>query len=121
MANRPKKNEEKMDKIITAWETLAPNAVFGGITLDEYKAIVVPCKTKRKELAVIEDQRTAIIDERDDADEVGLNKGALVVNGVIGDPNFGPNSPLYEAMGYVRKSERKSGLTRKKKVAPTDG
>jgi hypothetical protein len=39
----------------------------------------------------------------------------LVVNGVVGDPTFGPDSALYEAMGYVRKSERKSGLTRKGK------
>jgi hypothetical protein len=36
---------------------------------------------------------------------------------VTGDPAFGPDSSLYEAMGYVRKSERKSGLTRKGKTA----
>ncbi len=43
-----------------------------------------------------------------------MEKSTLVVNGIIGDPNFGPDSDLYEAMGYVRKSARKSGLTRKK-------
>ncbi len=37
-----------------------------------------------------------------------------VVNGVKGDPAFGEDCDLYEAMGYVRKSERKSGLSRKK-------
>ncbi len=37
----------------------------------------------------------------------------LVVAGVLADPNEGPDSPLYEAFGYTRKSERKSGLTRK--------
>ena len=42
----------------------------------------------------------------------------LMVNGVKGDPDFGEDSDLYEAMGYVRKSERKSGLTRKKKTPP---
>ncbi len=36
-------------------------------------------------------------------------------NNVVGDPNFGPDSALYEALGYVRKSDRKSGFTRKKK------
>jgi hypothetical protein len=35
------------------------------------------------------------------------------VNSVRGTPGFGPDSPLYRALGYVRKSERKSGLTRK--------
>ena len=33
----------------------------------------------------------------------------LVVNAVKGDPAFGENSDLYESMGYVRKSERKTG------------
>ena len=39
--------------------------------------------------------------------EVGL--------GVAGSPDYGNDSPLYGAMGFVRKSEKKSGLTRKKK------
>ena len=42
----------------------------------------------------------------------------LAVNGVIGNPAFGPDSPLYEAFGYTRKSERKSGLTTKTKQTP---
>ena len=34
--------------------------------------------------------------------------------GIAGDPAYGNDSPLYGAMGFVRKSEKKSGLTRKK-------
>jgi transcriptional regulator with XRE-family HTH domain len=41
-----------------------------------------------------------------------------VIKGVVGDPNYGDDSNLYEAMGYVRKSERASGLTKKSNVAP---
>ena len=52
--------------------------------------------------------------DRDRADEDSLAKAQLVINGVIGDPTEGPDSALYEAMGYSRKSERKSGLTRKR-------
>jgi hypothetical protein len=37
---------------------------------------------------------------------------------VAGDPAYGNDSPLYGAMGFVRKSEKKSGLTRKKKPQP---
>ncbi len=58
---------------------------------------------------------TAAINARNDADRVSLAKARLVVNGVIGDPTHGPDSSLYEALGYIRKSERKSGLTRKGK------
>ena len=41
-----------------------------------------------------------------------------VVNSVKGDPEEGEDSALYEALGYVRKSERKSGLKRSRKPAP---
>ena len=40
------------------------------------------------------------------------------MKGVVGDPAFGDNSDLYDAMGYVRKSDRASGLTKKSKAAP---
>jgi hypothetical protein len=33
---------------------------------------------------------------------------------VVADPTEGANSALYEACGYIRKDNRKSGLTRKK-------
>jgi len=36
-----------------------------------------------------------------------------VVAGVKADPTEGPDSSLLEAFGYTRKSERKSGLSRK--------
>ena len=32
---------------------------------------------------------------------------------VVGNPDYGPCSDLYGAMEYVRKSQRKSGLTQK--------
>ena len=42
------------------------------------------------------------------------DKRSKVGMGVAGDPAYGNDSPLYGAMGFVRKSEKKSGLTRKK-------
>ena len=39
---------------------------------------------------------------------------ARVVNAVKSDPEEGKDSDLYEAMGYVRKSNRSSGLTRRR-------
>ena len=35
-----------------------------------------------------------------------------------GDPEYGDDSDLYDAMGYTRKSERQSGLSRKKLATP---
>jgi len=109
----PKSNQEKMDKMLNAWRTLAPAKTFGGLTLAQFEAIVSPCQTSRQTISNLEDQMTHAINERDTSDEAFLSKAQLVVNGVLADPTEGPDSSLYEAMGYTRKSERRSGLTRK--------
>ena len=36
----------------------------------------------------------------------------LVINALRGNPNHGPDSQLYRALGYVPKSKRSSGLSR---------
>lgn len=114
MAKSPKENEEKMQKILTAWKTLAISKSFGGMTFAEYSAMVSNCMTPRTRLEELEDEMMQEQANRDAADELAMARILLVVAGVIADPTEGANSALYEAMGYVRKSERKSGLTRKK-------
>ena len=111
--NTPKSNEDRLNRLTNAWETLAADKSFGGMTLAEFKTAVSPSITTRQTLATLDDQRTQAANARDDADRISMSKADMVVAGVVGDPNFGPDSSLYEAMGYTRKSERKSGLTRK--------
>jgi hypothetical protein len=93
----------------------APDKTFGGMTLAQFKAKVKPSFDTREELRALESQTQAKQIERDNADEESLRVTQLAVNGVIGDPEEGPDSDLYEAFGYTRKSQRKTGLTRKKK------
>ena len=111
----PKEAADKLTSISKAWQTLAEDKSFGGMTLAEFQAAVKPSFDARDAITDLDNQLTAAKNIRDKADQTSLAKIQLVVNGVVGDPNFGPDSDLYEAMGYVRKSERKSGLTRKGK------
>lgn len=111
----PKSTEEKIEKMINAWETLAPDKVFGGITLAQFKTIAAPSLAARERIEDLENRRTQAIAERDAADATFLEKAEWVVAGVRADPTEGPDSALYEAFGYTRKSDRKSGLTRKRK------
>lgn len=113
MPNSPKETEERLDRIVSAWRAHAADKTFGGMTLPQFEAEIAPSRTVRVQLAANETEKTGLINNRDDADEHSLTKAQLMVNGVNGDPNFGPNSTLIEAIGYVRKSERKTGLTRK--------
>ena len=102
-----------MNTILNAWQTLAPAKSFGGMTFAQFQAFAAPAQAARQTIADLEDQMTQAINARDAADEVFAAKAQLAVNGVLADPTEGPDSSLYEAMGYTRKSERKSGLTRK--------
>lgn len=110
----PKQIETDTNKITTAWTTLAPDASFGGLTLAQYKTKVKPSLDARAQIETLNHQLTAATDARDDADAATQAVNQKVVKGVAGDVNYGDDSDLYEAMGYVRKSERKSGLSRKK-------
>jgi len=112
--NNPKSNEEKMMRVLKAWQTLTPDKSFGGMTLPQFEAVIGAALTARKNIGDIENQLTEAINVREAADEVGLAKTQLAINGVLADPTEGPNSSVYEAMGYTRKTERQSGLSRKK-------
>jgi hypothetical protein len=68
---------------------------------------------------LLENKLIAAQNQRDDADQISSDTVQLVVNAIKGDTTEGPDSELYEAMGYVRNSERKSGLQRKAKAVET--
>jgi hypothetical protein len=107
-----------MERMLNAWQTLAPDKTFGGQTVAQFEALVARSRAARERIEDLDDQRTQAVAERDAADEVVTDKSRLVTAGVLADPDFGPDSALYEAIGYTRKSERKTGLTRKRKVPP---
>ncbi|MDQ6789002.1 MAG: hypothetical protein M3033_19535 [Acidobacteriota bacterium] len=115
MAYSPKDVEEKMLTILNAWKTLAPDKTFGGMTAAQFETQVNKSRAPRTRLGELDDeikQQQAI---RESEDETTMGKVQLVVAGVLADPTEGADSALYEAMGYIRKSDRQSGLTRKKK------
>src|ERR1043165_9158236 len=84
------------------------------MTVAQFEAIIAPSFTTRQQLDELDNQRTHLINTRNDADEASLVKAAAAVAGMNADPGFGPDSSLVEACGYQRQSERKSGLTRKR-------
>lgn len=112
--SRPKDTQERIDRIGNAWRTLAPNKTFGGMTLMQFQEECLPSQESRNLVGELQDRMKKALASRDAADANSAAKIQLVVAGVIGDPTEGPNSALYEAFGYTRKSERKTGLTRRR-------
>jgi type II secretory pathway component PulM len=106
--------------IRAAWRDIAPDAKFAGMTLAEFEAATEAPLQLRADMANLRTKLKGMKASQADVDTAANELSDLVVNSVKGTPGFGQNSPLYSAFGYVRKSDRKSGLTQKR-LAPSGG
>jgi hypothetical protein len=88
------------------------------MTLEQFKAKVQPSLDSRGQLVNLHNQATDSRTLRRQADAASLELAQLVVNGVKADAEEGENGSLYASMGYVPKSARRSGLTRKGSTTP---
>jgi hypothetical protein len=116
---KPKDIMEKFARILSVWQTLAPSKSFGGMTPQQFEEKCFPSKEMRGLIETLQAQMTQAINGRDAADDVTAATIQQVVAGVLADPAYGPDSDLYEAMGYTRKSERKLGRPRSDGTPPS--
>jgi len=114
MRRAPKEVHKYITDVVHAWQTLRPGKTFSGLTLEQFKDAVKPSTEVRAELADLEGRMQAAIARRDDADTAAAILVRRIVNAVKGDPDEGEDGELYAAMGYVRRSDRSSGLTRRR-------
>jgi hypothetical protein len=117
MSVHPKGNLEKLERVLGAWKTLKPEKTYSGISLADFEAYVAACQVARQAVQAAENRLRDALTERDAKDFQALAKVQAIKIGVLADPTDGVNSSIYEAMGYIRQEDRKTGLTRKKKVA----
>ena len=112
-----KRIKEKGLRILNAWLEGASNVLeFRNTKKADFEARIAEAQALEDEAADLRAQASIKDDQRDaiykqlEADAVDIRKG------VEGHKDYGDDSPLYGLMGFVRKSERKSGLTRKTKA-----
>lgn len=108
---------ERIETFRAAWREMAPDASFAGMSLAEFEGASAAPLALRDEISDLELQLVGKKAERSIADLAAGELLSLVVNSVRGTPGYGQDSPLYRAFGYVRKSERRSGLTRKARAS----
>lgn len=113
MKTRPKNVNALADLIATAWSDNAPDAQFAGMTLQQFINATKPSTDTRDALVSLTAQRRAKRDERVTVDAVTRDAVQRVVAAVKSDPDYGLDSPLLAAMGYVTRSARKTGKTNK--------
>jgi hypothetical protein len=109
----PTRVARKASEVSTAWEQIAPDAEFAGMTLAAFKTAIGESFATRERAAQLEAELSANLARRAIADADTNDKVKLVVNSVKGHPTYGENSDLYRAMGYITAADKASGLTRK--------
>jgi hypothetical protein len=107
----------KAEDFRIAWKTQTPESAFSGKNLADLEASIAALAQAGEKLDELNNARSAAQKNRDD-EEKALNRLLiLVAHGVRSDPAYGEDSALYRSMGFIPKSERNSGLTRRNKEA----
>lgn len=105
----------KLEETIRGWELHAPDDKFFDHTLAQFKAEVQLSRDAQAEIFQKEQELDAARNKFKDVTKRNIKLEQNIVKAITGDSRYGDDSTLYESTGRVRSSERKTGLTRKKK------
>jgi hypothetical protein len=109
----------RAERIADAWRRFFPEKTFSGLTLEQFRETLKPCREVRVELAQLASQRKILLFRRRKLDLAGHPVLLRVVHAVRADPEVGEDDPMYAAMGYVpRNRRRKPGRKRKANAPP---
>ena len=109
---------DRLNRVISAWESIRPNEVFAGMTLAQFREAVQPSLSARTRLEDLRNQVSALVEERADLDESSYALLRRVVDQVRG--HEGDNGQMYKTIGYTTARNRESGLTRKSRDASSE-
>jgi len=112
---------ERASKMENGWEAEAPTIKFRKKSLEDLKS-------KRQEITtaeqLVEELKAQLKAAESKVDTLYNELDDFIVDvgeGVRGHDDFGSDSLLYGLIGFIRKSLRKSGLTRKNKKKDNGG
>ena len=100
-------------KSASGWRKFhAQDKSFAGMTLAEFEVKSKEPLDVRKDLGDARTKVSGLILKRDQADE-NLNEDLiLIAHAIRADQAFGEDCPFYRSLGFVPKSERKTGRRR---------
>jgi hypothetical protein len=110
-----KRIREQCNVMNDAWFEGAKSTEFNGITQVAFQTEIEAAAADDAAIGDLEAELKLARDVRDDKYKALDQNRSKIGLGVAGNAAYGNDSPLYGAMGFVRKSEKKSGLTRKTK------
>ncbi len=110
--SNPKRYNDKVVKLVSCWNQFAKEDVFNGVSLVDFEAAAKACEEVRLEIITAQQKLDGLLADRLQADLAANALCGKVIQGIVGHPQHGDNSPFYRALGYVTRDERASGLVR---------
>jgi hypothetical protein len=107
----------KRAQFLSSWAEYAQDKSFAGLTLAEFDAKSMEPLNVRKDLGDARTKAAGLILKRDQADAVLKDALLLIAHAIRADKDFGEDCPLYRSLGFVPKSERRTG--RRTSASPT--
>jgi hypothetical protein len=99
----------KRAQFLSSWAEYAQDKSFAGLTLEEFEVKSTEPLNVRKDLGDARTKAAGLILKRDQADDVLNDDLLLIAHAIRADKDFGEDCPLYRSLGFVPKSERKTG------------
>jgi len=110
----------RREQFVSSWRQHAPDETFANRSLAQFEAETAAATEVRERIKAAQTQLAGLIGERKNADLAMNDLMILIAHAVRGNPEYGENSPLYRALGFVPKNERKSGLKRNTPATPAE-
>lgn len=109
----------RREQFLSSWLEFAPDVTFAGLTLAQFEDKSKTPLESRKSILEVQTKLRGLLLDRDKADELLNQDLILIAHAIRGNELFGEDCALYRSLGFVPKSERKSGQRRKSGVAGT--
>ena len=102
----------KGDQISLAWGDETKDTVFGGIAWSGHNADLAACQEADARISELENRLDGERAIRDQLRNQLGERNRKVYYGVLAHPDYGDDCPLLARMGYTRRSDQDSDLTR---------
>jgi hypothetical protein len=120
MATNNNKNVSlRREKLLSSWQEFAADATFAGFTLAQFEEGSMEPFEVRKTMEAAKTKLAGLKLKRDKAEEKLNDMLVLIANSIRGTPAYGQDCELYRSLGFIPKSERKTGTVARKKTEVT--
>jgi uncharacterized protein YPO0396 len=111
----------RLQRQAAAWEELASTHEFAGLNLAGFQGEIQEFQVARERLIAAQTAIKAATKFARMAAKQAMQVSKRVALGMKSHPEHGDDSELVRASGFVTESERRSGLTRKRKASSESG